>query len=80
MKYPASCAGCLLLAAARAGVKGGDVIVSAGGQVVTERHMLLNVRRQFRIGDNLPMKLWRDGEYLEVVLHLDEAFEELPTE
>ncbi len=67
-------------AADRAGVKAGDVIVSAGGQAVTERHMLLNVRRQFRIGDDLPMKLWRDGEYLEVVLHLDEAFEELPVD
>ncbi|WP_312614676.1 trypsin-like peptidase domain-containing protein [Oscillibacter sp.] len=67
-------------AADRAGVKAGDVIVSAGGQAVTERHMLLNVRRQFRIGDDLPMKLWRDGEYLEVVLRLDEAFEELPAE
>jgi len=67
-------------AADRAGVKGGDVIVSAGGQAVTERHMLLNVRRQFRIGDDLPMKLWRDGEYLEVVLHLDEAFQQLPAD
>lgn len=67
-------------AADRAGVKAGDVIVSAGGQAVTERHMLLNIRRQFRIGDDLPMKLWRDGEYLEVVLHLDEAFEELPAD
>ncbi len=67
-------------AADRAGVKGGDVIVSAGGQAVTERHMLLNVRRQFRIGDDLPMKIWRDGEYLEVVLHLDEAFQQLPAD
>ncbi|WP_312941149.1 trypsin-like peptidase domain-containing protein [Oscillibacter sp.] len=67
-------------AADRAGVKGGDVIVSAGGQAVTERHMLMNVRRQFRIGDDMPMKLWRDGEYVEVVLHLDEAFEKLPAD
>ena len=42
-------------AAGRAGVKAGDVIVSAGGQSVTERHMLLSVRRQFHIGDDLPM-------------------------
>ena len=67
-------------AADRAGVKAGDVIVSADGQAVTERHMLLNVRRQFRIGDDLPMTIWRSGEYLEVVLHLDDAFEELPAE
>lgn len=59
-----------------AGVKAGDVIVSAAGQSVSERHSLLSVRRQFRIGDDLPMTIWRDGEYLDVVLHLDEAFEE----
>jgi len=65
-------------AAGRAGVKAGDVIVSAGGQSVTERHMLLSVRRQFHIGDDLPMTVWRNGEYLEVVLHLDKAFVEEP--
>lgn len=65
-------------AADEAGVKAGDVIVSAGGQSVTERHMLLSVRRQLRVGDDLPMTLWRDGRYLEVVLHLNEAFEEDP--
>ncbi|BAL01766.1 serine protease [Oscillibacter valericigenes Sjm18-20] len=63
-------------AADKAGVKAGDVIVSAAGQSVTERHMLLSVRRQFNIGDDLPMTVWRDGKYLEVVLHLEEAFEE----
>lgn len=65
-------------AADKAGVKAGDVIVSAAGQSVTERHMLLSVRRQFHIGDDLPMTVWRDGKYLEVVLHLEEAFEEEP--
>ena len=54
-------------AADRAGMKPGDVIVSAGGQAVTERHMLLSVRRQFRVGDDLPMTVWRSGEYLEVI-------------
>lgn len=65
-------------AADKAGMKAGDVIVSAAGQTVTERHMLLNVRRQFRIGDDLPMTVWRDGKYLDVVLHLEEAFEDEP--
>lgn len=65
-------------AADKAGVKAGDVIVSAGGQSVTERHMLLSVRRQFHIGDDLPLTVWRNGEYLKVVLHLDEAFVEEP--
>lgn len=63
-------------AADLAGVKAGDVIVSAAGQSVSERHTLLSIRRQFRIGDDLPMTIWRDGEYLDVVLHLVEAFEE----
>lgn len=63
-------------AAEKAGMKPGDVIVAAGGQTVTERHMLLNVRRQFRVGDEMPMTIWRNGKYLEVVLDLEEAFEE----
>lgn len=67
-------------AADKAGVKAGDVIVAAGGQSVSERYMLLSVRRQFHIGDDLPMTVWRDGKYVKVVLHLEEAFEEEPTE
>ena len=64
-------------AADRAGVKAGDVIVSAGGQSVAGgRHALLSVRRQYRVGDDLPMRIWRDGEYLDVTLHLHEAFTE----
>ena len=64
-------------AADRAGVKAGDVIVSAGGQSVEGgRHALLSVRRQYRVGDDLPMRIWRDGEYLDVTLHLHEAFTE----
>ena len=62
-------------AAERAGVKAGDVIVSAGGRSVAGgRHALLSVRRQYRVGDELTMTVWREGAYLDVTLHLDEAF------
>lgn len=60
-------------AADLAGIQAGDVIVSAAGQTVSGQHALLHIRRQFHLGDDLPMTLWRDGEYLDVVLHLEQA-------
>ena len=37
---------------------------------------LLWVRRQKRLGDELDMTLWRDGEIVEVTLSLQESMEE----
>ena len=33
----------------------------------------LRVRKNYQVGDEMPMTVWRDGEYLEVVLDLQEA-------
>jgi serine protease Do len=59
--------------AADAGIRKGDVIVSAGGQSVSSSRELLNVRRQYRAGQSLPVKVWRSGEYLNFSLKLAEA-------
>ena len=57
-------------AAEKAGVQVGDFIVSAAGSQVTSSQDLLRIRRQFRVGDELPLILWRDGAQVEVTLSL----------
>ena len=60
-------------AAEKAGVRVGDFIVSAAGAEVTSSQDLLRIRRQFHVGDELPLTLWREGEQLEVTLVLQGA-------
>lgn len=57
-------------AAEKAGVQVGDFIVSAAGSQVTSSQDLLRIRRQFHVGDELPLILWRDGAQVEVTLSL----------
>ena len=64
------------LAADRAGVQVGDYVLAADGYPLETSKDLLWVRRQKRIGDELTMTLWRDGEILEVTLSLRESVEE----
>ena len=64
------------LAADRAGVRVGDYVLAADGYPLETSTDLLWVRRQKRIGDELTMTLWRDGEILEVTLSLRESVEE----
>lgn len=59
-------------AADRAGVREGDYVLSAGGRDVSSSQDLLRVRRQYHLGDELPMTLWRNGERVEVTLVLNE--------
>ena len=62
-------------AADRAGVQVGDYVVSAGGEELLTSNDLLRVRRQYYVGDELPLILWRDGEIVEVTLQLQESVE-----
>ena len=63
-------------AADRAGVQVGDYVRSAAGHPLETSEDLLWVRRQKRLGDELDMTLWRDGEIVEVTLSLQESMEE----
>ena len=60
-------------AADLAGVEEGDYVVSAGGIDVSSSADLLRARRQYHVGDEMPMTIWRDGTLLEVTLVLNEA-------
>ena len=61
-------------AADKAGVQVGDFVTAAGGEALYTSQDLLRVRRQYHIGDEFPMTIWRNGETLEVVLKLEQAF------
>lgn len=64
-------------AAEAAGVQEGDFIVSAAGSDVTSSQDLMRVRRQFHVGDEMPLTLWRDGELVEVTLVLQAKAEDV---
>lgn len=49
----------------RAGLRDGDYLVNFAGQNVTSYQQILNIRRDLRVGDEVPIQVWRDGEYLE---------------
>lgn len=53
-----------------AGLRSGDVIVSAGGEPISGSADVLRVRGWFSVGDRMPMRVWRDGAYLDVTLEL----------
>lgn len=57
-------------AAEKAGVQAGDFIVAAAGGEVASSQDLMRLRRQFHVGDEMPLTLWRDGELIEVTLVL----------
>ena len=60
-------------AADKAGVRVGDFVVAAGGIDVSASRDLLRARRQYHVGEEMPMTLWRDGELVEVTLVLEQA-------
>ena len=63
-------------AADRAGVLVDDYVVEADGEQIASSGDLLRVRRRFRVGDQMELKLWRSGEYLTVTLQLLESVED----
>lgn len=62
-------------AANLAGVEVDDFIISAGGSDISSSQDLMRVRQRYHVGEELPMTLWRDGEYREVSLTLDQVAE-----
>ena len=60
-------------AAALAGVLPGDYVVACGRVDVSSSQDLLRARRQYRVGDEMPLTIWRDGALLEVTLELSES-------
>ncbi|MBE6962342.1 MAG: PDZ domain-containing protein [Ruminococcaceae bacterium] len=60
-------------ASEKAGLRGGDVIVAVGGESISGSADVLRVRGWYSLGDKMPMRVWRDGKYLDVTLELLQA-------
>lgn len=60
-------------ASAEAGILPDDIIVSIGGEPVNGSGDVLRVREWYSVGGQMPMRIWRDGAYLDVVLQLRQA-------
>lgn len=57
-------------AAEEAGILEGDIVVSADGEATVTSKDLLRIRRRFNVGDQMKMRVYRDGKYLNVTLTL----------
>jgi len=57
-------------AAALAGVKVGDIIVEANGQPIKTQTELVDMVSTMHIGDELHVRVYRNGEYLDLVMIL----------
>ena len=52
----------------RAGLRAGDYLVGFGGQDVVSYQQLLSIRRELRVGDEVAVRVYREGEYLEMTM------------
>ena len=57
---------------AAAGVRPGDIILSLGGEALDERTPLLRVLAHHRVGEQVVLEIWRDGEIQTVEVVLEE--------
>ena len=59
-------------AAEKAGVKPGDVIIEADGQKITKMDELNKIKNKHQIGEEMKLKVNRDGQERELTVVLDE--------
>ena len=52
----------------RAGLKVGDYVVAFNGQNVVTVDQILVLRRELYVGDQVPIRIFRDGDYMELTL------------
>ncbi len=52
----------------RAGLRAGDYLVGFAGQDVVSYQQLLNIRRGLRVGDEVAVRVYREGQYLEMTM------------
>ena len=57
---------------AAAGVQPGDIILSLGGEALDERTPLLRVLAHHRVGEQVVLEIWRDGEIRTITVVLEE--------
>jgi serine protease Do len=60
-------------AADKAGLKAKDVITTLNGKEINENYTLQEAIRTFKPGDQVTLKVWRDGQTRDVKIKLEEA-------
>ena len=53
-----------------AGILVGDYIISFNGQEVSSTAEILAIRRELQVGDLVPVRIWRNGEYLDITMEM----------
>ena len=53
-----------------AGILVGDYIVSFAGQEVKSTSEILAIRRELQVGDLVPVRIWRNGAYLDLTMEM----------
>ena len=48
----------------------GDFVVAFNGQSVSRTEDVLAIRRTLRVGDKVPILIWREGEYMELTIEM----------
>jgi serine protease Do len=64
----------------RAGMRSGDIIAEIDGRALTEVEILRSAIASRRPGQTLPVRVWREGEFLDLEVELGEFPEELLAE
>ncbi len=59
--------------AAQAGLRRGDIILQIGEHPIDATHSYLNALFAYRPGDRVTVKIWREGQVLEIPVTLSEA-------
>jgi len=54
----------------RAGVRPGDYVVAFAGESVQRTEDILALRRDLHVGDEVPIRVYRDGEYLDLTMEM----------
>ncbi len=62
----------------RAGLIKGDIIVSVDGKTISSMEDLTRVKRDYKAGDTVRLRFWRDGVFMETYLTFDEVTPEHP--
>ena len=52
----------------RAGLRAGDYLVAFDGQYVVNYEQLLSIRRNLRVGDEVAVRVYRDGTYVDTTM------------
>jgi len=58
--------------AAKAGIKEGDIILEIDGSIITPENTLIRIISKKRVGDEVTLKIFRDGQESEIKVKLEE--------